>query len=63
MVFMLTVTITAMVLNLRKYWTDGNLLLTFVAASIFALSVWLVVEGYLRFRRDTPARVTAAEGD
>ena len=63
MVFMLTVTITAMVLDLQKYWTGGNLLLTFVAASIFALSVWLVVEGYLRFRRDTVARVTAVEGD
>ena len=63
MVFMLTVTFCAMVLKLQKYWTAGNLLLTFVAASIFALSVWLVVEGYLRFRRDTPARVTAAEGD
>ena len=63
MVFMMTVTITAMVLNLRKYWTDGNLLLTFVAASIFALSIWLVVEGYLRFRRDTVAHAAAAEGD
>ena len=63
MVFMLTVTICAMVLDLQKYWTGGNFLLTFVAASIFALSVWLVVEGYLRFRRDTVARVAAAEGD
>ena len=63
MVFMLTVTITAMVLDLRRYWTTGNLLLTLVAASIFALSIWLVVEGYLRFRRDTPARAAAAEGD
>ena len=63
MVFMLTVTIIAMVLDLQKYWTGGNLLLTFVAASIFALSIWLVVEGYLRFRRDTPARAAAAEGD
>ena len=63
MVFMLTVTICAMVLDLQKYWTGGNFLLTFVAASIFAVSVWLVVEGYLRFRRDTVARVAAAEGD
>ena len=63
MVFMLTVTFCAMVLKLQEYWTAGNLLLTFVAASIFALSIWLVVEGYLRFRRDTMARVTAAEGD
>ena len=63
MVFMLTVTICAMVLDLKKYWTAGNLLLTFVAASIFTLSVWLVVEGYLRFRKDTIAGVAAAEGD
>ena len=61
MVFMLTVTICAMVLNLQKYWTGGNLLLTFVAASIFALSVWLVIEGYLRFRRDTLTRAVVSE--
>ncbi len=66
MVFMLTVTICAMVLDLQKYWTGGNLLLTFVAASIFALSIWLVVEGYLRFRRDTVTQAVSeptAHGD
>ena len=61
MVFMLTVTICAMVLDLQKYWTGGNLLLTFVAASIFALSIWLVVEGYLRFRRDTVTQAVISE--
>jgi carbon starvation protein len=53
MVFMLIVTITAMLMNLKKYVNDGSLLLTFVAGCIFLLSLWLVVEGYLRFRRDT----------
>jgi hypothetical protein len=29
------------------------MLLTFVALSIFVLSIWLVVEAVLRFRKDT----------
>ena len=63
MLFMLTVTIIAMLLNLGKYVADGNLLLTFVAASIFLLSVWLVVEGCLRFRKDTLARAKMVHAD
>ncbi|MCP5117047.1 MAG: carbon starvation protein A, partial [bacterium] len=63
MVFMLTVTITAMVLDLQKYIGAGNLLLTFVAACIFLLSLWLVVEGCLRFRKDTLARAQMAQAD
>ncbi len=52
MIFMMVVTLSAMVLDLEKYWTDGNMLLTGVAGAIFAMSVWLVVEAYLRMRRD-----------
>ncbi|MDA0205846.1 MAG: carbon starvation protein A [Acidobacteria bacterium] len=56
MIFMMVVTLSAMVLDLNKYWTDGNMLLTVVAGAIFAMSLWLVVEAYLRMRRDgTPA--------
>ena len=60
MVFMLAVTTTAMIMNLRKYIGGGEVLLSFVAACIFLLSVWLVIESYLRFRRDTLAQ---AAGD
>ncbi len=53
MVFMLGVTITAMVYNLWVYYSGGQFLLTFVASSIFVLSIWLVVEAILRFRKDS----------
>ena len=64
MAFMLTVTITAMVIDLRRYWTEERLLLMFVAACIFVLSVWLVIEAVLRFRKDTIAQsALPVEGD
>ena len=53
MAFMMVMTVTAMLLDLRKYATGGQMLLTFVALSIFLLSLWLVVEAVLRFRKDT----------
>ena len=53
MVFMLIVTITAMVYNLRVYITEGQIMLTVVGGCIFILSVWLVVEAFIRFRADT----------
>ncbi len=53
MAFMMVVTVVAMVLDLQKYWAAGNLLLSLIAGSIFALSVWLAVEAYLRMRRDS----------
>ncbi len=59
MAFMLSVTIIAMVLDIRRYMDGGQLLLLGVAASIFVLSLWLVVEAVIRFRRDT-AQVMAA---
>ena len=61
MAFMLTVTIIAMVIDIRKYWTGGQLLLWGVATSIFVLSVWLLVEAVIRFRKDTAT--VAATGD
>ncbi len=63
MAFMLVVTLIAMVINLDKYWRGGQLLLVFVAASIFLLSIWLVVEAVLRFRKDTAGLQAPAAGD
>jgi carbon starvation protein len=67
MAFMMVMTVSAMVLDLEKYWQGGQMLLVFVAGSIFVLSLWLVVEAILRFRKDSaalPAAAAAApEGD
>ena len=66
MAFMLTVTVTAMIIDLCRYWNEERLLLMFVAASIFLLSVWLVIEAVLRFRKDTisqPSVPEPVEGD
>ncbi|MCB9384679.1 MAG: carbon starvation protein A [Bryobacterales bacterium] len=65
MAFMMVVTFTAMVIDLGNYWRSGNMLLTFVAACIFALSIWLAIEAYLRIRKDSgQSPLTApAEGD
>jgi hypothetical protein len=53
MAFMIAVTAVAMVLDLQRYMAGGQMLLTFVALSILVLSIWLVVEAFLRFRKDT----------
>lgn len=66
MLFMMVVTLTAMVMDLQKYWNGGQMLLVFVAACIFLLSIWLVVEAILRFRADSVTQrpmAHAAEGD
>ena len=55
MIFMMVVTLSAMVLDLNKYWKDGNMLLTGVAGVIFAMSIWLAAEAYIRMRRDGAA--------
>jgi carbon starvation protein len=52
MLFMIGVTITAMVYNLWLYFSAGQFLLSFVATCIFVLSAWLVVEAVIRFRKD-----------
>ena len=63
MAFMLTVTIIAMVIDIRKYWANQQLLLWGVAISIFLLSAWLLVEAVLRFRKDSAVISGMASGD
>jgi carbon starvation protein len=58
MVFMLAVTLAGMVLNIRKYWVDHNLLLLCVGSAILLLEVWLVVES-LSVLREHRARQQA----
>jgi carbon starvation protein len=43
MLFMLAMTIWAMALNLRKFWTDGNHLLVAITVIILALTGWLLI--------------------
>ncbi len=63
MIFMMCVTVTAMVYNLQLYYNGGQILLTTVAACIFVLSLWLSVEAVLRFRKDRlPVTVPATAG-
>jgi carbon starvation protein len=62
MAFMMLVTMIAMVIDLQRYWGSGNLLLTFVAACIFLLSVWLAIEAVIRFRAPTPGHAAVLEG-
>jgi len=63
MVFMMCVTVTAMVYNLLLYYNSSQILLTTVAACIFVLSLWLAVEAVLRFRKDrVPVAATARAG-
>ncbi len=61
MAFMMTVTVLAMVLDIRRYLSGGQLLLLGVAGSIFVLSIWLVVEAVIRFRKDSATAM--ASGD
>ncbi len=51
MVFMMVSTLTAMVLKLRDFWTDGLGLLFGVGCCILLVGVWLLVEAVLAIRR------------
>jgi carbon starvation protein len=52
MVFMLVVTVAAMLYNItRVYLPEQQLLLLGVGGSVFVLSVWLAIEAALRFRK------------
>ena len=63
MIFMMCVTLTAMIYNLQLYYNGGQILLTTVAACIFVLSLWLSVEAIVRFRKDrVPVAVPASAG-
>jgi len=44
MVIMMGVTITAMVLNLKRFWAEGSWALLIVGTCILSLSLWLAAE-------------------
>lgn len=51
MVFMLVTTLTAMILNLKGYYADGQTTLILVGGFILALSVGLIIEALIFFVR------------
>lgn len=55
MAFMLAVTVSAMLLNIRSYAAQHNYLLLFVGSLVLVLEVWLVLESLLVFRRKRSA--------
>ena len=57
MVFMVGITIAAMIYNISIYAESGNLVLLLVGGAIMALAVGLVVEGILRFTRGREAAI------
>ena len=57
MIFMLAVTLVAMVIKIGDWIGDGNYLLITIGSIILVAEIWLVVEGLAVFlrKRDTPA--------
>lgn len=49
--FLLVMTTWAMVLNLVRYATDNQTLLLVVAAAVFALELWLILEAGAALKR------------
>ncbi len=58
MSFMLLVTITALLFNLRTFWLQGNWLLFGIAGLILGLALWLLVEAAGSLRRQPVAAAT-----
>ncbi len=54
--FMLSVTLTAMVLKLIQFWEKGDIPLIITGSCILALAVWLLVEAFIIFRLFRSAR-------
>ena len=64
MIFMLIVTVAAMVYNITNvYFPEQQILLLFVGGCILVLSVWLVVEAVLRFRKGISLPEPAGSAD
>ena len=62
MVFMLSMTAWAMVLNLRSFHAGGRGLLLAIGLAIFALEAWMVVESLLMLRRVYLSEPLSASG-
>ncbi|MFQ6605753.1 MAG: carbon starvation protein A [Fidelibacterota bacterium] len=58
MLFIMTVTLTALVLNMSVFW-ERNPLLFGIAVVLFLLIIWMMVEGVLAVRRKQPTGIGA----
>ncbi|MCS6831790.1 MAG: carbon starvation protein A [bacterium] len=65
MVFMLVVTVSALLWSMWNFWNQGNWLLLGVAGVILSLALWLVVEASTvqRQRQSTPELLQLAGGE
>jgi len=52
MIFMLAVTLVAMVIKIGDWIGDGNYLLIMIGSIILVAEIWLVVEGLVVFLRE-----------
>ncbi|RMF92745.1 MAG: carbon starvation protein A [Candidatus Schekmanbacteria bacterium] len=50
MFFMLAITISAMMINIKKYYESGNYFLLIVGSLILLLEIWLAFEAFIVFR-------------
>ncbi len=55
MLFIMVVTLTALVLNISVFW-DRNPLLFGIAVVLFLLITWMIIEGLLAVKQKTPVR-------
>ena len=53
MLFMISVTMIAMVIEIEEYWSSNQYLLLSVGGVIFLLSLWVLLEASIRFRKDS----------
>lgn len=53
MLFMISVTMIAMVIEIGDYWNSSQYLLLSVGGAIFLLSLWVLLEASIRFRKDS----------
>jgi carbon starvation protein len=51
LIFIVVMTMSAMVLSIIDFVNQGNLLLVVVGTIILALNAWLILEGMLAFNR------------
>jgi carbon starvation protein len=51
MIFMIVITCWALTLNLNNFFLTGNWLLFFIGIFIFALQVWLIIEGLIIWKK------------
>jgi carbon starvation protein len=51
MIFMIGITCWALTLNLNNFFLTGNWLLFFIGIFIFALQVWLIIEGLIIWKK------------